>query len=306
MSAGGHPGVQASAAGQSYSVRLFYYKLRSDRGAVGLPFVGALAICAVVALVGLGIAALLNQDESTAGGPVDVMDILNNRGEYFGEQVSVRGPIDEILGPKAFTIAAPDEDRGSLLVFTDKPLEAQKPGWVSDDAVVAVEGEVHYRDSREIGKRVDGLDDSDLEVAADDPVVLASRVKVTRREEPAAAGPTVEELTKQPSKFLGKLVTVAGPAERVINDHAFILEPGLLVVGRLNGLAGVEKGEYVEVTGAFERYSSFEELDRKLDGRLTDQDLKPFVGRPIVIARIVNFALPAGEVSRGVDEESLE
>ncbi len=77
-------------------------------------------------------------------------------------------------------------------------------------------------------------------------------------------------------------------------------------MGRLNALAGVEKGEYVEVTGEFERYSSFEKLNRKLDGRLTDQDLRQFVGRPLVIARAVNLALPAGAVSRGVDEESLE
>ena len=269
-------------------------------------------ITAIVALGGVGIAAALDhplfeEEESTARGPVGIEEILNQRGKYFGEQVTVRGPIDEILGPKAFTIAPPDEDRSSLLVFADKPLEAQKPTFVSDDAVVVVEGRVHYRDSREIARRMEGLDESKLEVAEDEPVVLASRVRVVHSEEPTPGGTTAEELTKRPSEFLGQLVTVAGKAERVINDRAFILEPGLLVVGRLNGIAGVEKGEYVEVTGAFERYQSFERLDRKLDGRLTDNDdLMRFVGRPLLIARTIDLALPSGEVSRGIDEESLE
>lgn len=292
-------------------MRLARDKLGCDRGGASLALLGALAITAVVALGGVGIAAaldhpLFDEEQSTARGTVGIEQILNERGKYFGEQVSVRGPIDEILGPKAFTIAPPDEDRSSLLVFTDKPLEAQKPTWVGEDAVVVVEGQVHYRDSREVAWRLEGLDEAKLEVAEDEPVVLASRVRVMHSEEPAPAGPTAEDLTKRPSEFFGRLVTVAGKAERVINDRAFILEPGLLVVGRLNGIAAVEKGEYVEVTGAFERYSSFQALDRKLDGRLTDRDLQRLVGRPLVIARTIDLALPAGEVSRGIDEESLE
>ncbi len=276
-----------------------------------MPLLGALAITAVVVLGGLGIAALLDHplldhEESTAREPIGIAEILGQRGRYFGEHVTVRGPIDEIVGPKAFTVAPRNGDRSSLLVFTDKPLEAQKPGWVSDEAVVVVEGVVHHRDSREIGWRLEGLDESKLEVAEDEPVVLASRVKVVEREEPIAAGPTADELTKRPSAFFGQLVTVAGRAERVINDRAFILEPGLLVVGRLNGLAGVKEGEYVEVTGGFDRYSSVQKLDRKLGGSRTNNDLRAFVGRPLVVARTIDLALPAGEVSRGIDEESLE
>jgi len=215
-------------------------------------------------------------------------------------------PLADVLGPEAFAIGSRDGDRPPMLVVTDEPLEAQKPGWVSAEAVVEVEGIVRNRDIREVEWHVDELPDWAVERAKDQPVLVARRVRVLERDQPVPVGVTAEELTERPSEFFGQLVTVGGEAKRVINDHAFILEPGLLVVGRLKGLARVEKGEYVEVVGAFERYSSFEELDRKLDGRLIDRDLRRFVGRPLVIARAVHLALPAGEVSRGIDEESIE
>ncbi len=272
-----------------------------------MAFVGALAISTVVVLAGLAITSAVYEDEneSTARG-VGIEEILQHRAKYLGQRVTIRAPIDEVLGPKAFTVASPDDDLRSMLVVTEKPLEAEKPGWVSDEAVVEVEGVIHARDLREIEWGVEGLPDWAVERGKDAPALFAEMVRVVKREKPVSVGQTAQELTKRPTEFFGQLVTVAGEAGRVINDRAFILEPGLLIVGRLNALAGVEKGEYVEVTGEFERYSSFEKLNRKLDGRLTDQDLRQFVGRPLVIARAVNLALPAGAVSRGVDEESLE
>ncbi len=69
-----------------------------------------------------------------------------------------------------------------------------------------------------------------------------------------------------------------------------ILEPGLLLI-TVNSASGLERGEYVQVSGVFERYDQFSKLDSKLGGELDAKLLRPLEGRPVLIGRDIDLAL---------------
>ena len=116
-------------------------------------------------------------DANAQGTPVQIDDLEENPGQYIGKTVSVDAEVEEVFGPRIFTI---DERNwgdldGEVLVFVPSPLAAL----VRDDDRITVTGTLKRFVEVELDKEWGwlGLDDKELEVELSKrPVLVASRI----------------------------------------------------------------------------------------------------------------------------------
>lgn len=108
------------------------------------------------------------------------------------------------------------------------------------------------------------------------------------------AGVSIDDITDDPARYLGRTVTVGGEVNQILSPRAFVLEgddlvggDDLLVVGA-NELGGISPDEVVLVSGPVRRFN-LAEAERDLGVDLDDNLFRDFDGRPAIVARDITL-----------------
>ncbi|MDP9374472.1 MAG: hypothetical protein M3Q65_18885, partial [Chloroflexota bacterium] len=281
--------------------------------------IGAIALLAVGALVTLGLLGLLlfnllDDDESAgADAGATVAAIADNPSAFYGRRVTVSGEVDEIVGPRAFTIGGEDFVGGDelLVVNADPSLRIAPPavsnvpgdGVLDEDDLVQVTGPVRRFDLAEVEREIGAdLDDGLFAGWAGKPAVVARQADLTPRAGgPTGVGATVDDITDAPDRYLGRTVTVAGEVDEVLGRRAFTIGGGdfigddeLLVVGAgelpvIQGrreAATLTADDLVQITGPVRRFN-LAEVEREIGVDLEDALFADWRDKPAVIARTI-------------------
>ncbi|MDP8922025.1 MAG: hypothetical protein M3O34_04015 [Chloroflexota bacterium] len=244
-----------------------------------------------------------------------VGEIMANANAYMGQEVSVVGDVDDILGPRSFTI----EDDNVLSVAelpvvsprplvgpSGRPLELDP---LDDDGFalpsnLLMTGTVHRFDLAAFEERL-GLDLDDARWAewAGQPVLVARSI-VRRPQFLGWEAATVDSIVDHSWLYLDKAVTVRGEVSEALGPRAFILEDDdllfdeeVLVVttgpildrqGHMPGVVALVDRE-AWVTGTVRRFA-VADVARELGVDLADEAFAAWEGRPAIIARSVRPA----------------
>jgi hypothetical protein len=234
---------------------------------------------------------------------VTVNDITGKLDQYLGKTVTVAGEINDVLGPRAFTIGGEEfYGGGELLVVStrDFPAIPDRPQdeYLVDDDIVQVTGTVRRFVLTEVEKEVGtDLDGALYARWESKPVLLAQSFVVTPRVKRTAAGapgPAVAPgATRLPADPLADLIIILSTPDRpslvgrqvqltnvqvrsVVGDKAFWVGPSeaqrLFVVldeertpgTPTEGRVNVNPGQTVTVSGVLRRSPSAEEARRRL------------------------------------------
>lgn len=249
------------------------------------------AVCALLALSLLGGAgagrAVHAQDRvavGTAAGPamtVTAGDLLDNPARYVGRTVTVSGEVNDVLGPRAFTIGGEEFlPPGELLIVSKNnfPQIPDRPAteYLVDDDIVMVTGEVRMFIGKQLSRDL-GITDLGADTFADwenKPVIVVTSMLTTprnRRAPTAVAGDPIRDVAViitavDPVTLAGRRVELTNTrVMSVVSDRAFLVGASptqrLLVIldeertpatpteGRVN----VNAGQTVTLTGTLQR-----------------------------------------------------
>jgi hypothetical protein len=261
---------------------------------------------AILGLAALLALALLARPAAVQGQDVTVSEIAANPGEFNEQTVRVTGEVEDVLGPRAFTLE--DDDLlfdEEVLVVAQRPLADRRAQAVDPqtlvDADVRVVGTVHQFNLDAFEERLGlDLDDSLLAEWAGRPAIVAWSI-VPRPFVVAPPGVTVDQVTDDPSAYYGKTATVVGEIEDILGSRSFTIDGGdlladeeILVVSALPIPAADDRpanGRLVEdadvrVTGLIRRFDSAE-LEGELGVDLDDSLHASWAGRPVIVARSI-------------------
>lgn len=249
------------------------------------------------------------QGAQAAPSRVDVDDLAAKPAQFVGKNVRVQGEIEELVGPRAFTL---DED--SFAATTDVLVVLPRASAVlRDDAEVVVLGAVQLLTRAELERDYGWLDaDPEWVVRfSQRPIIVATALQSkkgadllatakanpggeTRKNQVASAKPG--DIARSPDKFYGSRVAVKGEIEDVFSAHAFTLDedalfagPDVLVITKQPAAAAVD-GATVRVTGAVRRFT-WAEIRSDYDYLGLDNDLiVELENRPVILADSVSRA----------------
>ena len=200
---------------------------------------------------------------------VELDDLEANTARYIGQTVSVDGEVEEVLGPRVFTIDEPNwgDLDGEILVFMPSHLVAL----IQDDDLVTVTGTVRPFVRAEFGRELDWFKaDPDFEVDLQaKPVLVAERivggdddVAFVIELDPAtpvgtggnAAPPidSLEAVARADDELIGRQVELDNvTVTSVAQDGGFFIESGgdVLFVLPADADASVRAGEMVSIDG---------------------------------------------------------
>ncbi len=246
---------------------------------------------------------------------VTVGEVVANVDAYLGQEVSVAGDVDDMLGPHAFTI---EDD--SVLTHAELPILIERPlagaagcplgvGPLEDGgrllpSHVLVTGTVRQFDPAALDGWL-GLDPGDArrEEWSGRPVLVAHSI-VPRPVSLGWQAATVDAVARPPDLYLGRDVTVRGVVYEAVGQRAFVLEDDdllldeeLLVVaadplldrdGRPLAI-GTLVGRRVWVTGTVRPFA-LADVERELSASLGDGFFGAWRGRPAIVARSIRPA----------------
>ena len=247
-------------------------------------------------------------------------EVLDDPAAYYGRRVTVFGEVDEMIGPRAFTLADNDlvgDDELLVVGATRLPAvqgRAAEEPLLEDDLVMAT-GPVRQFNLAEVEREVGfDLDDGLFRDWAGRPVLIARSLELSPGVPGAGIATTIEEITDDPAAFFGATVTVGGTVDRMVGPRAFVLdnselvtEDHLLVVSadRLPMVQGrpaaapLLEEDYVLVTGPVRRFN-LAAVEREVGVDLDDGLFAEWAGRPAVVARAVKLSPRLGVEPAGV------
>ncbi|MGE3268171.1 MAG: hypothetical protein AB7P40_05450 [Chloroflexota bacterium] len=248
-----------------------------------------------------------------------VDQITDNPDAYYGKAVTIVGDVEDVLGPRAFTVEDQDllfdED---ILVVSATPFAEQPGGALDADMLqsqtMLMSGTVMQFNQADFENRLGiSLDDDTVDDWAGRPAMIAQRLTPWS---PAIAAPwrndatntatapgpaTVESIASRPTAFNGQTVTVGGYVERTFNQQAFILTDGdLLLPERVlvvtpqeaaglpdtTGTRGLSTDGYIWVSGTVQEFNQAD-FEQQMGVTLNDSQFGDWAGQPAIIARSV-------------------
>ena len=258
---------------------------------------------------------------------VTVDQITDNPGAYYGVAVKVVGDVEDVLGPRAFTVE--DQDLlfdEKLLVVSARPFAAQPEGVDESDNAPDRNRSLSaapYTCSTRRRSRSDSASTwptpasrsgraARLDRRPADGLVAGIAVPWpgTAANDPVSRGQTtIEAISMSPMIHMGQAVTVGGWVGHVFGDRAFVVEDGdllapdrLLVVTRrpasslpgLVGDRGLSTDGYVWVSGTVQQFDEVT-FEQQLGISLEDGRYVESAGGTAIIAGSVIPVCSAAE-----------
>ncbi len=281
---------------------------KRSTGSHWLWIIGAIALIAIALFL---LIPLFNTNDSA--GPdtgTTISEIVQAPNTYVGQTVTVSGAVNDVIGPRAFTLGG-DELYGDaeLLVVSAKDIptpQARTPGeaLLSRD-VVQVTGPVSLFNLAEFERDVGvDLDDIAFEDWAGKPAVIAQSLDLTpfvAQSEAVGEGLTnitLDKITENPAAFAGQRVVVDGGVNVVLNENAFtiadntLLDTNEMLVLNATGQAlerALAANEPVIVLGTVRTFN-LAELEQDLGYDLQDDMFTDYEGKPVIVAGNVSVA----------------
>lgn len=289
---------------------------RGLRGPKRMLSVALAAAMALSPVTGLGV-ALAQESDATPKSSVTIDEITDNPTAYFGRSVTVTGPVEEILGPRSFTISDADPFVSeNLPVVSSRELmngaNEQHAASDFDGREVQVTGTVHQFNLAAFEDQlgVDLVDNAWTDWAGQPAIVATSITPTSAQQQPgqgtaviapapdAVAWTSVDRITDDPSAYYGREVAIIGEVGEALGPRSFTLEDDDLlfnekmVVVSSRPLTGSDgqamsldtlEDRRVMVRGTIHQFNSgtFEE---RLGIDLADEDFANHAGQPAMIA----------------------
>ena len=224
------------------------------------------------------------------GAGATIEEIAEDPARYIGRRVTVSGEIDDLLGPRAFTIGGEGWfDGDELLVVSAGPIPAPRgrpaDAPLREDDLVQVTGPVRRFALADVEREIGvDLDDARFANWEGQPAVVATRVAPTPRTTPAnlAEPAVIPNLLENQAAFHGERVTVSARVTQLIGPNAFVLDHKLLVVAR-DLPDDLQDDEVVQVTGTFSRFDR-EWVERELGLPVQGRGFEEFKDGPVIVA----------------------
>ncbi len=231
------------------------------------------------------------EDKSTETGvPPTINNITANPAAYVGKTVTVKGEVEDLRGPQAFTLDGDGIAGGELLVVGKDPFPVV-PGRTADaylvrDDEVQVTGTVRMFVATEIEREIGWDLDPQLEIEfqGQKPVLIANSLNVTR----ATATPTPAGAAREPIADLLVIITAGDrlplvgrrvllsnvKVQSMAGDRGFWIGPSdaqrLFVrmdkdftAGRGEKIVNVNQGQIRTLGGVINRLPSQEEMKKQ-------------------------------------------
>jgi hypothetical protein len=235
---------------------------------------------------------------------VNLTEVAQHPETMWGETVTVSAAIDQLVSPHAMVIGNHTPIRGNTvlvlaaqLLATEVLVVEPEQAELQPGRVVQVRGVVRPFE-RETLERALGIDLAAVSQAGygGSSVLVAEAIDL---DVPIAAqagdkelagtsdgydlGVTIEDVVRDPERYLGQRVTVSGEVEEhLLTPHAFLLDDyGLLAVS-----AAPRPELIVEATAYVEgevRLFDVAQLESELGIDLDDALLAPYAGKPVII-----------------------
>lgn len=143
--------------------------------------IGGIAIAIlIVAIIGFEI---YFQTPQTVESESRISQVLENPNAFYGQQVSLVGPVEEVLGSRVFTLDAPEPFSDKLLVISKNPLQPIGASGTNEFLFarsdrVSVKGTVNQFNLREVENQLgEDLLDSQFINWEGKPVIIADTVE---------------------------------------------------------------------------------------------------------------------------------
>ncbi len=275
----------------------------------------------IIGAIILGVIALLllipffNDESAGIDTGVTVSEIADAPTTYYDRTVTVSGEVEEVIGPRAFTIGGDEFIGGDQLLVVSADVLPMPAGRPSDAAltandVIQVTGPVRRFDLAAFEKEIGSdLDDAAFEAYGGQPAIIARSVDLSARAAPSAIEPlladanvTVADITGDTAAYLGKRVVVRGDVEEVIGPNAFSIDEDallgggvdndLLVVSAQEGLPLINEALGDANATVFGTVRNFDlaEVEQELGYDLQDDLFADWGGRPVVVASSIQAA----------------
>lgn len=208
-------------------------------------------------------------DDVTTGGAVLSAGALDDRYDNLrGASIAVRGEIEKVLAP---TILSYDE--GGVLVVLREPVEG-----ITDDSLAVVQGEVDSFDANRAAQYA-GLDPAELNVTDLDgrPTIYATSIELLT---------SLEEISEEPARFVGKRVMVLGSVGEELGPNGFVYEDfAVLVITTEVGADLVPRAD-VRATGEV-RIFDLAEIETATGKDLDNDRFREYLGEPAIVAETI-------------------
>lgn len=226
-----------------------------------------------------------------------IEDIAEDENTTLGEEVTVRGEVEEVEPGVSFVIEEDDllDEDGVLVINISEQVVPEN----ADDLKLQVTGEMGTLILADV-EREYGLDlDPELYVDYESqPVIFATYM---------VASPELEEVSENPDSYYGQEISLEGEVGEIRNDYAFTLKEDQLIGGddlliiNATGEPIPEQDEAVVVTGMVRPFikSEFEQdYDLTWDLDVQEEIEAEYTEKPVLV---VDSIYPSAE-----DEGILE
>jgi hypothetical protein len=203
-------------------------------------------------------------EEGAADGAegISFSEIADNPEQWIGQQVTVRGNLDDLVGQRSFTLTEPGLGADSFLVVaqgadtipTEEPIFGEQGAGAGE--WVQVTGMVQRYDLAAVEEDIgfDLQDDLFAAYTQEDLVIVASSINVIGDQalpgqeegEAAQVGDqvgdaedmagmlTVAQIMEDPEQYIGQQVTITANAEEIIGERAFKLDEDDALAGGID------------------------------------------------------------------------
>lgn len=274
--------------------------------------IGLLAVLAIALIIGFAVWDDDPETPNVAAATATIDEVAANPAEYAGEQVTLSGDVNNVLGPRSFILGS--GAGGQVLVIGAEPMDAlgatgmASPAELADDTV-QVTGTVRMFNLTEVERDV-GADLNDQAFAGWEgrPVIVASNLDrtairdtgatpgdpvVAGARQPAATMALVD-LSANPAEFYGRDLMVEGVVRNVISPSAFVIAPAspgaageVLVVTSTPVAPAPQVGQQVAVNGNFREFD-LATVERDLGADWDDQLFADWDDRPAIVANQIS------------------
>lgn len=248
----------------------------------------------ILLVVLFAFAPALAQEEADKSDPVTIEELVNSAEDYYGQQISVQGHVQNLLNVRTFVLdegATVENDAVLVLNTSDQSFSLL----LTDGARVEVTGTVHMPLSQQKENEEDGEEDERsylLERLLAEPVMKNYAdfiiIEMTSTRDMVFTR-TLDDIINRPKAHYGQRFSIEGTVEEVLTEKSFLLteeellDENRLVVFSKESLPDLEQGQRARIYGIVDAFD-YEGLEEALGFSLDREVFEPYQEYTVLLA----------------------